>query len=691
MPTLQIARRYGARASVALSTVSSQKSDRGCGINDRFSKMAAAAAAGVGALVLGSDRPECCGIIGFIGSDPVKDNAVEYLLEGLSILQNRGYDSAGVATLSASGDELLCSKFASVGSTSDSIGLLTAEAPKVHKGNVIGIGHTRWATHGGRTDENAHPHLDYKNRIALCHNGTIENSLTLKKELMAKGIPFKSQTDTEVIVNMIGNYMDEGMNTMDALEKTLTRLEGTWGLVIIDKTKPDTMIVCRHGSPLVVGIEHGRKFVASETSAFMRHTKNFIALKDDEIAVLTADDMTLEASRAQVFQGDEVELSPAPYPHWTIKEIMEQPAAVSRALNYGGRIDPEGCIKLGGLECNEKELMKITNLVIGACGTSHFASTYGAQLMRNLNAFETVQCIDAAELNVDFMPQSGGGLLVISQSGETLDVMRTLEVAENLGMPRFSIVNAVGSLIARTTRCGVYSNAGREQAVASTKAFVTQITSLALIAAWFSERVPHEKNQGKADFPQRRKDLIEALHRLPTYTGMTLQPRTQEKCREVAMKLKESGEHLFVLGRGYGEPIAQEGALKIKEITYLHAEGYSGGALKHGPFALIEDGKRWGGKTGTPIILLILDDQNAQLMRTAAEEVRARGAYTIVITDNKKLADGVASDTIVIPSNGPLTGLLATLPLQMIAYELAVAKGIDPDKPKNLAKAVTVA
>lgn len=641
-------------------------------------------------MVLGSDRPECCGIIGFVGSDPVKDNAVEYLLEGLSILQNRGYDSAGVATLSHGGGELMCSKFASVGSTSDSIGLLSAEAPTVHKGNVIGIGHTRWATHGGRTDENAHPHLDYKNRIALCHNGTIENSLALKKELMALGIPFKSETDTEVIVNMIGHYLDQGMDTMDALNKTVTRLEGTWGLVIIDKLQPDTLIVARHGSPLVVGIEHGRKFVASETSAFMRHTKNFIALKDDEIAVLTADTMTLEESRAQVFEGEDVELSPAPYPHWTIKEIMEQPAAVSRALNYGGRIDPEGCIKLGGLEVNP-DLMQITNLVIAACGTSHFASTYGAQLMRSLNSFETVQCIDAAELTPDFMPQLGGGLLVISQSGETLDVMRGLEVAENLGMPRFSIVNAVGSLIARTTRCGVYSNAGREQAVASTKAFVTQITSLALIAAWFSERVPPSKNQGMADFAQRRKDLIEALHRLPTYTGMTLQPRTQDKCRQVAMKLKESGEHLFVLGRGYGEPIAQEGALKIKEITYMHAEGYSGGALKHGPFALIEDGKRWGGETGTPIILLILDDHNAQLMRTAAEEVRARGAYTIVITDNRKLADGVAHETIVIPSNGPLTALLATLPLQMIAYELAVAKGIDPDKPKNLAKAVTVA
>jgi glucosamine--fructose-6-phosphate aminotransferase (isomerizing) len=536
--------------------------------------------------------------------------------------------------------------------------------------------------------------MDYKNRIGLCHNGTIENSTELKQELMAKGIPFKSETDTEVIVNLIGHYMDEGQSLQDALASTVARLDGTWGLVIVNKSEPEKMYVARHGSPLVIGIGQGRNFVASETSAFMRHTKNFIALKDDEVAVVTADSVSLEDARVEVAQGDDIQLSPEPYAHWTIKEIMEQPKAVSSALGYGGRLDPDGTIKLGGLEVNQAELSKMKHLVISACGTSHYASRYGAQLMRHLDAFETVQCIDAAELSPDFMPAKNAGLLVISQSGETLDVMRSLEVAESLGIPRFSIVNAVGSLIARTTKCGVYSNAGREQAVASTKAFITQITCLSLIAAWFSERIPHESRNG--DFTARRDVLVEALHRLPTYVGMTLHQRTRDKCREIAYTLKDR-EHLFVLGRGFAEPIAMEGALKIKEITYLHAEGYSGGALKHGPFALIEDGSAWTAgnfvpaSRGTPIILLILDDVNAQLMRTAAEEVRARGARTIVITDNKKLAEGVADDTVIIPSNGPLTGLLAAIPLQMIAYELAIAKGIDPDKPKNLAKAVTVA
>lgn len=641
-----------------------------------------AAAAAAGAFLWTQDKPECCGIAGFIGQSPQKDNAVEYLMEGLTILQNRGYDSAGICTISPNQD-LVVTKFASVGSTSDSITLLGKEAPARHDGHLAGIAHTRWATHGGRTDENAHPHLDYKGRVALCHNGTIENAPAIKQQLQEAGIPFKSETDTEVIVNLIGHYMDEGMNLMDALSRTVSRLEGTWGLVIMSQAEPEKLYVARHGSPLVIGHTPNRKFVASETSAFMRHTKNFVALKDDEIAVIEADSMSIEEARMEKVEGDEIQLTPAPWIHWTIKEIMEQPEAVSRALNYGGRIDPEGFVKLGGLESNPA-LLNVDNLVIAACGTSHFASKYGAVLMRHLHAFKTVQCVDAAECNTDFMPPKDSGLLVISQSGETLDVMRTLQCAEALGMPRFSIINSVGSLIARTTKCGVYSNAGREQAVASTKAFTTQVICLALIALWFSER--------KADdvmSTERRNKVMHSLHQMPTYCGMTLNKRTREKCAEIAEKLVEQ-EHMFVLGRGAGEAIAMEGALKIKEITYLHAEGYSGGALKHGPFALIDDGKEAGRSRGTPIILLILDDENGQLMRTAAHEVRARGAYTIVITDNKKLADGVSDDTIVIPSNGQMTPLLGALPIQMIAYELAVAKGIDPDKPKNLAKAVTV-
>jgi glucosamine--fructose-6-phosphate aminotransferase (isomerizing) len=295
--------------------------------------------------------------------------------------------------------------------------------------------------------------------------------------------------------------------------------------------------------------------------------------------------------------------------------------------------------------------------------------------MRSLKCFDTVQTMDSAEVTSDVFPQKQGGLLVISQSGETKDTHRSVQNAESLLLPRFSIVNQVGSLIARSTNCGVYLNAGREHAVASTKAFTTQVTALALVAGWFSQN----RGINNKEAQQRRLQMLESVHRLPIYTGMTL--RTHDQCTAVAAKLKDA-EHIFILGKGYAEPIAYEGALKIKEITYVHAEGYSGGALKHGPFALLDK--------GVPIVLIILDDQHADLMRTAAHEVKARGSYNIVITDKKELAEGIADDVITIPSNGPLTALLAVIPLQLIAYEMSRAKGLNPDKPRHLAKAVTV-
>ncbi len=605
-----------------------------------------------------------CGIIGFVGND----SSVNYLLDGLSILENRGYDSAGIATISPQ-KNLVVTKFASKG-TADAIAQLRQHS-SAHAGHTIGIGHTRWATHGGKTDNNAHPHTDSKNRVAVVHNGVIENYSELKKKLVDHGVAFRSDTDTEVIAQLIGKYLDDGQGIVDAVKSTLKRLEGTWGLGILSPLLPETIIVARNGSPIVIGIADGKAFIASEPAAFSMATRDFISLQNGEMALVRADGSGLDLSRVEKAEEDAVAASPDPYPHWTIKEILEQPDAVSRTLNHGARLKGEAGAKLGGLETREEELMSIHHLVIAACGTSYHAGLYGALAMRAMHSFETVQVVDASELTAHHFPQKGGGLLVISQSGETKDVHRAITLAENLGIPTFSVVNAVGSLIARSTKCGVYLNAGREHAVASTKAFVTQVTALELIATWFSER--------RGEEVARRRSLIEDLRRLPT--NLRLAFDTRETCKEIAATLVDA-EHMFVLGKGSAEPIAREGALKIKEITYLHAEGYPGGALKHGPFALITE--------GTPVILIVLNDRHAQLMRTAAEEVKARGARTIIITDNAKLAEGVAHDTILIPPDGVLTGLTATIPLQFIAYELAVLKGINPDKPRNLAKAVTV-
>lgn len=616
-----------------------------------------------------------CGIIAFVGEEP----AVEYLLEGLTILQNRGYDSAGCTTLNKQ-RELVTTKFASAGSTSDSIDLLKAAAPANHQGDSIGIAHTRWATHGGKTDANAHPHLDYKERVAIVHNGTIENSHELKAELEALGIQFKSQTDTEVIAQLIGFYLDQDMPILEAVKCALARLEGTWGLAILHKDSPNQIIAARNGSPLVIGLGQKRMFVASELSAFNRHTSQYISLNDGEVAVINADGMNLDLTRVQKAPTEHIQLSPDPFPHWTVKEIMEQPEAMSRTLGYGARFDAQGNVKLGGMEDNKDRLLPIKHLVMAACGTSYFASMYGAALFRSLRIFDTVQTVDAAEVVLDSFPPTEGGICVVSQSGETKDTHRALVLGQDSLLPAFSIVNQVGSLIARTTNCGVYLNAGREHAVASTKAFTTQVTAMALIAGWYAQNRNKNSRDDKTN-SLKRQELMEAIHRLPIYTGITL--KTHDQCKKIAQKFRDA-QHMFILGKGYSEAIAKEGALKIKEITYVHAEGFSGGALKHGPFALLDH--------GTPVILLILDDPHAELMRVAGAEVLARGAHTLVITDKKSLAKDIATEenTIVVPSNGPLSALLAVVPLQLLAYEMAVARGINPDKPKNLAKAVTV-
>lgn len=605
-----------------------------------------------------------CGIIGYVG----KKDAAPFLVEGLLILENRGYDSAGMATL-APGEEIRTTKFAS-GDTGDAIARLKDHVSE-HAGRTTGIAHTRWATHGGKTDANTHPHNDAKDRIALVHNGVIENHAHLKDELRKTGIPFRSETDTEVIAQLIGSHLDAGQSLMDAVKETLRRLEGTWGLAVASKDQPGQIIVARNGSPLLIGVGNGEMFVASEAAAFSRYTKDYIALENGEIAIVTAEGSTLDRSRIEAAPDEVIALSPAPYPHWTIKEIEEQPEAILRAMNQGARLANDTEVKLGGLEERKETLRNIKHLVIAACGTSYHAGLEGAQLMRGLHSFETVQVIDASECTSESLPPEGGGLLVISQSGETKDVHRCIGLAHKAGIPCFSIVNAVGSLIARSTACGVYLNAGREHAVASTKAFTTQTTVLAQIAIWFAQIRGSEE--------EKRRRLIADLRRLSSSVSMAIKWRGT--CTRIAETMK-TAEHCFVLGKGLSEPIAREGALKIKEITYVHAEGYPGGALKHGPFALITP--------GTPVFLIVLNDAHASLMQVAAQEVRARGAYTIILTDHPPLAEGIADETIIVPNNGTLTALVAVIPLQLIAYELALLRGIQPDKPRNLAKAVTV-
>lgn len=600
------------------------------------------------------------------------------MLEGLTVLKNRGYDSAGMATMSKIPQSpIAVTKYASAGDNADSIELVRLHSER-SSGHSVGIAHTRWATHGGKTDENAHPHLDSSGKIALVHNGTINNANELRRELQKLGHTFTSQTDTEVIAKLIGHYYDDMGGSKEnksesilqkATELALSRCDGSWGLCIMCSDTPDELVVACNGSPLVIGVADDRTFVASETSAFNRFTKNFISMNDGEIGVLHSDGRTLDLTRKQLAPDQKVILSPEPFPHWTLKECVEQPEAIARALAFGGRLGSDK-IFLGGLDSNFEKVSQINHMLLSACGTSLNAARYGERLMKMLGSFDTVTSIDAAETESKDFPSGNSktaGLIVVSQSGETKDVIRVVKQAMDKDIPVMSVVNAVGSMIARTTKMGVYCNAGRENAVASTKAFTTQVTVLALIALWF--RQTRDKLHGKSHSVEASR-LKEALMRLPISFGMAL--KTRDQCKEVAKRLNTK-EHCFVLGKGYGEPVAHEGALKIKEMCYLHAEGYSGGALKHGPFALIENDDT--GKFGaTPIIMLILDDNHANHMRTAAEEVKARGAELIIITDKAELAEDLDDSPIIIPSNGPLTALGAVLPLQLIAYELAMLR-----------------
>lgn len=686
--------------------------------SSKYGVLAAAAAtlAATGVMNENKESSKCCGIVGVVGA--TKGDARDYLIEGLTILKNRGYDSAGIATMDEKNPSLVShyfsivpvfrysnnqyqylyrlplssqviTKYASEGEKADGLNLVE-EKSFVSNGHNIGIAHTRWATHGGKTDANAHPHTDSSGKIALVHNGTINNTNELRKELQSRGHIFSSETDTEVIAKLIGEYYEKNgcTNLKDAVEQALSRCDGSWGLCIMCTDCPDQLIVARNGSPLVIGIGSDRTFIASETSAFNRYTKNFISMNDGEIGVLRADGSTLDLSRMQEAPDQEVKLSPAPYPHWTLKECVEQPEAIARALGFGGRLTSEH-VQLGGLEKMKDDLSRVKYLTLSACGTSLNAAKYAEKLMKHLGSFDMVHSIDAAETDANDFPRDAqkakeSAFLVVSQSGETKDVANVVNAAKANDLTVMSVVNAVGSLIARTTSLGVYCNAGRENAVASTKAFTTQVTVLALIALWFREL--KDKVNGVTEHSAEAQLLKESLMRLPICCGMALKNRDQ--CRVIAERLNGK-DHCFILGKGYGEPVAYEASLKLKEMCYLHAEGYSGGALKHGPFALIESDEN--GKLGaTPIIMLILDDMHAHHMRTAAEEVKARGADIIIITDKAELADGLDTNPIVIPSNGPMTALGAILPIQLIAYELAMLRGINPDTPRNLAKAVTV-
>lgn len=608
-----------------------------------------------------------CGIIAFLSKNR---EAAQYLFNGLTILQNRGYDSAGICTINKN-QEFINTKYASNGT--NALETLRKNIDH-HKNNTIGIAHTRWATHGSKTDYNAHPHIDCNNRISLVHNGIIENYKELKNFLIKNGMTFRSDTDSEVVANLISYYLNK-YDILSSINKAINKLQGTWGIAIIDNKNPHNMYLCKKGSPLLVAYDDDFTIVASESSAFSQYTNRYIILRDNEIVKLGTekDEQLIDYEFKTVEEVEEIKLTPDPYPHWMLKEIFEQPNTALRAISMGGRIYNNYNVKLGGLMTHKDELIRIKNLLIVASGTSLHAGMMGMRFFKYLKCFNTVSIIDASEFVANDIPEDNPGMIVLSQSGETRDVHDAMEIAKINNVIIIGVVNIVGSLISRESDCGVYLNAGREVAVASTKSFTSQVIVLALMSAWFSQ-------QKAKEVKHKCEVIIKNIRNISLNFTDIVRNINKLISDDLVDKLKDK-KSLFVLGRGFSYPIACEAALKIKEIAYIHAEGYPGGALKHGPFALLEK--------DMPVILYIFDDEYADKMQSAVEEVKARGAYTIVITNNKKYDRTHYDYCIQIPECGILTPLLGIMPIQYLSYKIALVNNYNPDFPKNLAKTVT--
>ncbi len=616
-----------------------------------------------------------CGIIGYVG----KKAASPILLEGLRRLEYRGYDSAGVAILQDA--DLLMRK--RKGKINDGLAKLLIEKPLT---GSLGIGHTRWATHGVPCDENSHPHFDQSGRIAIVHNGVMENYDRVKQRLTKAGHTFHSSTDTEVLAHLIGEHYEKhcGKNgdtnplalaVCDALREVI----GTYGLAVVSQDHPGVIIGARRGSPLIIGIGDGENFVASDANAIVAHTRQVVYLNDYDVATITADrfdvqNLGTDTANVQIskleFNSQDAERGD--YEHFMLKEIYEQPRTVENALR--GRVDHESATaRFGGLNMSLAELRGIERIVIAASGTSWHAALVGEYLIEEL-AHIPVEVEFAHEFCYRNAPlERNTVLLVLSQSGETADTLAALREAKRRGHKALAIVNVVGSTIARESDGGIYMHAGPEIGVASTKAFISTLTILSLLAVHLGRM--RMLSAGRA------QEILKALEAAPKQIE-TLLAQT-DAIKAIATKYA-AAEDFFFLSRGYNYPIALEGALKLKEISYIHAEGYSAAEMKHGPIALIDE--------KTPTVFLVPQDSMYDKTMANLAMIRARkGPIIAIATEGDTEISKVAADVIYLPKTlEPIYPLLATIPLQLLSYHMAVARGCDVDKPRNLAKSVTV-
>ena len=606
-----------------------------------------------------------CGIIGYTGSR----DSLSILISGLKRMEYRGYDSAGVAVIENGGIKI----------TKDAgkVSNLEKSVNKSKLKGTTGIGHTRWATHGVPNQVNAHPHSDDHDSIVLVHNGIIENYGSLRTELEKAGHEFKTDTDTETIAHLIAEFNNGDL--IEAVQHALSLVRGTYGLAILSSKDPDTIVAARLGSPMVIGHGKGENFIASDPAAFLHYTRDVSYMEDGEIAVVTPTAVEYRTLSNEIVDKkleqltfDIAAIEKSGYPHFMIKEICEQPRTISDAMR-GRILRDEGTVIFGGLSSVEKELKAVKRIILIGCGTSWHAGLVGEYLFEELAGIPT-----EVEYASEFRYRSpilepGTIVMAVSQSGETADTLAAVREAKRAGTPVIGICNVVGSSIARETKAGVYIHAGPEIGVASTKAFTSQITVLLMLAL----KLGRMRRIGA----QEGIEIVDEMRNLEHYVKRIL--ANSKMIESIADRFKSHRNFLY-LGRGVNFPVALEGALKLKEISYVHAEGYPAAEMKHGPIALIDE--------DMPVVFIAIKDGTYEKVLSNIEEVRARGGRVLAVATEGDVEVAARADEIVfVPETHPLlTPLLTVIPLQLLAYYIAVLRGCNVDQPRNLAKSVTV-
>ncbi len=610
-----------------------------------------------------------CGIVGYIG----KRNAVPIVIEGIKRLEYRGYDSAGVALIDSDNNLQIYKESGKIIELERSL----PEPSKIE--SKLAIAHTRWATHGEPTAINAHPHTDCKNEIAVVHNGIIENYKILKKKLVEEGHKFVSETDTEILAHLFEYFIDKENHFESGVREALKLVEGTYGIAVLHKKYPNMMIAARMGSPLILGIGKDEFFVCSDVSAIIIHTQKVIYLQDGEMVTITPINFEITTLKNQKVEANVSEvdwdissIEKGKYKHFMIKEIFEQPTSIENAFR-GRLVSKLSTARLGGLHMTGEELRRIKKIQIIGCGTSWHAGLIGKYIIESLARIPVeVEYASEYRYKNPIIPDDTI-VFVISQSGETADTLAALREAQAKGARVMGITNTVGSTIARESDGGVYIHAGVEIGVASTKAFTSQVTILSLLALLLG-RMRHLS-------PTYGMEFIREINKIPAKVEQIL--KENEKIEKIAQTIKDATNMLY-LGRGVNYPVALEGALKLKEISYIHAEGYPAAEMKHGPIALIDE--------NMPVVAIALKDTIYDKIISNLQEVKARkGKLIIIATEGDTQIKSIADEVIYIPSTiEPLQPLLSVIPLQLLAYHVADLKGFDVDQPRNLAKSVTV-